>query len=285
MLDVKRKLEEIIAIYSLEDELIDIYVEGPTDKFIIENYLEYKQLDKTVIEIDTIDLTETQIEFNDLNLKSNKDKLIALSRVLNQNYISSKVKCIVDRDFDGILNALEQNPFLCYTDYACIESYLLCKKHIEKMVKIGIRNFPHQTEIIIEEISKILYGLFVLRMVNKKFDLTFKPPKLDNNMPVNKSTGICNFNFNDYINTYINTNKLNSIRKDILAFIEDITKTIPADIRFSMNGHDFIEVLFNYINKIKNTPNFNLQNFEKALFLAVQPNHLEEYLLFQELET
>jgi len=40
MLDIKRKLDEIIAIYSLEEEIVDIYVEGPTDKFILDNYYE-----------------------------------------------------------------------------------------------------------------------------------------------------------------------------------------------------------------------------------------------------
>jgi hypothetical protein len=51
-----------------------------------------------------------------------------------------------------------------------------------------------------------------------------------------------------------------------------------------MNGHDFMEVLFNYINKIKNTPNFRLENFERAMLLAIQPNYLEDHSLFQGLE-
>jgi hypothetical protein len=284
MLDIKRKPEEIIAMYSIDNELFDVYVEGPTDKLIIENYLEYKKLNKTVIEIDTIDFLETQIEFNDLQLKSNKDKLIALSRILSQNKINAKIKCIVDRDFDGIFNSLETNSFLFYTDYACIESYLLCKKHLKKIFEIGIRNFPHQIEKILKEISKVLFGLFILRLVKIKFELDCKIPKINNIIIVNKGTGICNFNLNQFIEIYINTNRLTHLREDIHSYIRSASKLFPKDIRYCMNGHDFMEVLFNYINKIKNTPNFRLENFERAMLLAIQPNYLEDHSLFQGLE-
>lgn len=283
MLDIKRKLEELITIYSLEKELVDIYVEGPTDKFIIDNYCEYKDLEKIVIEIDTIELSATQDIFPDLNLQSNKDKLIALSRILNENNISSNVKCIADRDFDGILSPLEKNKHIRYTDFSCIESYFVCKKYIEKITQVGIRNFPHSTELIINEISKVLYGLFIMRMINKKFVLTHKFPKIENNMSVNRQTGLCEFDFKNYLEIYINTNKIKPLKHDILDFIENISSKMKEDIRYNMNGHDFIEVLFNYINKVKNTANFRLENFEKALYLAIQPNHFDEYKLFKEL--
>lgn len=285
MNDNKRKFEELIAIYTFENELGDIYVEGPTDKLVIENFLEYKRLNTNVIEINTIDFTDIQQKFNDLDYRSNKDKLIALSRVINQINTKCNIKCIVDRDFDGIINPLEKNKILYYTDYSCIESYFLSKKHIEKLLKIGIRNFPHSSEIIIGEISKVLTAMFILRYVNKHFNLDNKLPKLDNCMVINKKTGTCTFSLESYIITYINTNKLKSKSNDILIFIEKLKKLIPNDVRYSINGHDFVEVLFNYINKIKNTPNFRLENFEKAVFLAIQPDHLEEYFLFKKLES
>lgn len=283
MLDLKRKLDEIIAIYSLEDELVDIYVEGPTDKFIIENYCEYKKIGNTVIEIDTIDLSSIQEEFDDLNLKSNKDKLIALSRILAKNETKSNVSCVVDRDFDGIIKELENNNHLIYTDYSCIESYLVCKKHIEKITTIGIRNFPYQSEFIINEISKVLCGLFILRMINHEFKLNHNFPRIDNNMHINRATGLCSFDFDNYLEIYITTNRLIGLKKEILEFVQKVTNILDPDIRFNMNGHDFIEVLFNYINKVKNTPNFRFENFERALLLAVQPNYLDEYNLFKEL--
>lgn len=283
MLDVKRKLEELIAIYSLEEEIVDIYVEGPTDRFIIENFIDYKKIDRTIIEIDTIDLFETQELFPDLDLRSNKDKLVSLSRILSKSKIESNIKCIVDRDFDGILNQLTVNNYLLYTDYSCIESYILCKKHIEKIINIGVINFPHNPEIIINEISKVLNGLFLMRIVNKKFNFNFAFPKIENNMSIDKKSGTCNFDFDSYIDIYINVNKLRDRKKEIIDFVNEVSNVLNEDIRYKMNGHDFIEVLFNYINKVKNTPNFRLDNFERAIYLSIQPDFLEKYQLFQTL--
>lgn len=280
MLDVKRKLDELIAIYSLEKDMVDVFVEGPTDKFIVSNYYDYRGIEKSVIEIDDIDLSELQEKYTDLNLRSNKDKLVSLSRILLENAIEVGIKCIVDRDFDGILSDLEVNEFIVHTDFSCMESYIFCKRHIEKLTKLGIRNFPQSPDVIINEISKVLIGLFLLRMVNKHFGFNFKLPKICNNMAVNKKTGCCDFDFDKYLDTYVNTNKLKERRSEIINFIHTITQKMKEDVRFNMNGHDFIEVLFNYINKIKNTPNFRLESFESAVYLSIQPNYLDEYDLF-----
>ncbi|KAA6332752.1 hypothetical protein EZS27_018767 [termite gut metagenome] len=281
MLDIKRNIDELIAIYSIESELLDIYVEGPTDKFIIENYLEYKNISKSIIEINDVDLFLFQEKYADLDFHSNKDKLIAFSRILNENSIQSNIKCVVDRDFDGILFELENNQFLVYTDFSCIESYLMCKNHIDKILKFGIKNFPHESKYVLTEISSVLCELFIIRMINKHFKFNFSLPQKESHIIIDKKTGKCTFNFDNYLELFININKIRNRKKEILEFIEIITPRIPNDIRFQMNGHDFIEILFSYINKIKNTVNFRRDNFERTFYLSIQPNHLEEYNLFK----
>jgi len=283
MLELKRELEELLAIYLLEEDMLDLYVEGPTDKFIIDNYLDYKRKDKSVIEIDDIDLSPLKEKYQDLNFYSNKDKLVALSRILSENEISTKVKCIVDRDLDGILNEIEQNEFLLYTDYSCLESYFYCREHIDKLLAFGIKNYPIETDFVIEQIGNVLCGIFKLRMINKHFGSNFTKPKIENNTPVNRTTGVCNFNFTNYLNVFINSNNLRDRRLEITDFLQKIEGKIDNDVRYQLNGHDFIEVLFNYINKTKNTVNFRLENFERTFYLSVQPNHLDKYSLFETL--
>lgn len=280
---LKRKLEELIAIYSLEDELEDVYVEGPTDRFILENYFEHKKPIMLFYEIDDIEIYEHQEQFPDLDLRSHKDKLIALSRILSKINIESRVACIVDRDFDDILQPLESNAHLYYTDYSCMEAYFFCKSYILKFTKIGIRNFPHSPEVIISEVGKVLRSLFIMRMVNKHFSYSFSFPKIENHMPVVRATGVCGFNFENYLETYINLNRLKADKESIFKFIDEISGKLSEDPRFNMNGHDFVEVLYSYINKIKNTPNFKQDNFEKALFLSIQPNYFDDYHLFMSL--
>lgn len=281
MLEHKRELDELIAIYLLEEELLDIYVEGPTDKFIFENYLKYKKRDKSVVEIDDIDLTTIIGKYADLDLRSNKDKLIALSRILDENEIGANVKCLVDRDFDGIIKDLEINNYLLYTEYCCLESYFFCREHIDKLLQFGIKNFPVQTKFVIEQIGNVLSGIFKIRMINKHFNFNVTLPRIDNNTPVDRKTGICSFDFASYLNIFINSNNLRDRGEEIVLFLQGIEGNIPNDYRCQMNGHDFIEVLFNYINKTKNTVNFRIENFERTFYLAVQPNDLDKYELFQ----
>jgi len=281
MLDIKRSLNEILTLYFLEETLSDIYVEGATDKFIIDNYIDYKDISRNIYEIDLLDFSEKQLEFPDLNLKSNKDKLLALARIMQVNEIRSTVVCIVDRDFDGILNPLEENGYLLYTDFSCIESYLYSERFIGKLTAFGFKNFPHHPEIILHQIGELLKSLFIMRMINKSFNLNFSFPKMENNMSVNKDSGICSFEFNAYLEKYINVNKLLKNREEIYAFAIEISQKLSPDIRYNMNGHDFVEVLFNYLNKIKNTYNFRLETFEKTLFLALQPNYLDDFELFK----
>ena len=283
MLNIKRNIDEVIAMYLLEKELIDIYVEGPTDKYVIENFCEYKELKRVVIEIDDIDLAYAQEIYKDLNLKSNKDKLIALSRLLSENNVTANVKCLVDRDFDGILTNLVVNTHILYTDYSCIESYVFCKKHVKKILEVGIKNFPYGPEIILQEISTVLKGLFTMRLLSKHFNFSYKFPKIDNNISIDKATGICIFDFQSYLDLYINVNRIKDKKDEIQQFVDKINLLMTNDIKFYMNGHDFIEILFTYINKIKNTRNFRLENFESAVYLAIQPNYLDDYDLFKKI--
>lgn len=283
MLEYKRVLDELIAIYLLEEDMIDLYVEGPTDKFIIENYLSYKRKEKSIIEIDDIDLSPLIDKYQDLDFYSNKDKLIALSRILSENGLSTKVKCVVDRDFDGILNEIEQNDNLLYTEYSCLESYFYCREHIDKLLKFGMNNSTLETDFVIEQIGNVLCGIFKVRMINKHFGFNATKPKIENNIPVNKKTGICGFDFTKYLNIFINSNNLRDRQHEIAQFVQEVEGRLASDVRNQLNGHDFIEVLFNYINKTKNTVNFRFENFERTFYLSVQPNHLDRYELFETL--
>ena len=284
MKDNTRTINELISLYTFETALYDFYVEGVTDKLIFENYNSYKNLKIKVIEIDTLDFSDVKIEeLKDLDLTSNKNKLIALSRILTANTIQSNVNCLVDKDFDGILAPEENNPHLLRTDYSCIESYFFCRKIIRKFIEMGIRNFPHDTDHIIEEIGKALRILFVVRLVKHKFNLNSNLLKIENNLTVNKANGKIILDFDSYISKFILANNLKKDEKEILKFIAEIDGQLDLDIRNTMNGHDFIQILFLYVNKVKSSTGFKLETFERAFLLSLQPNHIEDFPLFKSL--
>jgi hypothetical protein len=282
MLDNSRTIDELISLYTFENELVDFYVEGITDKLILDNYNLYKNSCTKIIEIETLDFGG--VDFKELDFKSNKDKLILLSRILSANAIKSKVHCLTDKDFDGIINIPEKNKHLLQTDFCCMESYFFCRKTVQKFIEICIRDFPFQTDHIIEEIGRVLRCLFIIRFVNFKLKLNCANLKIDGNLNVKKVDGTIGFNFDDYLNKYIIANNLSKDKQKILDSVAEIIDKLDNDNRNTMNGHDFIEVLYLYINKIKSSTGFKLATFERAFLVSNQPDYFEEYPLFKLIE-
>ena len=70
----KRKISELITLYYLEPKLRDIYIEGITDKLVIERFLKKNKIsDVKIIEIDSINFTELYDEFPEIK-RNNKKK-------------------------------------------------------------------------------------------------------------------------------------------------------------------------------------------------------------------
>ena len=81
-MELKKKYKELIALYVLERELCDLFVEGNIDKVFFNYYLKSLKKIKKIIPIEEIDFSELPVESNlGLDIHSNKNKLIILSLV------------------------------------------------------------------------------------------------------------------------------------------------------------------------------------------------------------
>jgi hypothetical protein len=281
MLVFKKKHSEIIALYKLESAITDIYVEGNTDRVFIETFLQNKKSNKKVFPIEIVDFSDLPIDyFEGFDFNSNKTKVSILSKLLQEKVPNSKVRCIVDKDFDNFIKSIT-NEKLLKTDFSCLESYLFCEVVIEKFLKIGIGNFPFSSGFILSELSKVLKSLFCLRLLR---ELNFREAQLltiDGNLSINKQDGTINFNEKDYLDKFINKNNLSAQKEKISAQYYKLSEKMNLEIRHYINGHDFIDIFFLYINKIKNTNKYKEENFGRVLFLAVESPMVEDYPFFQ----
>src|SRR5687768_12165858 len=102
MQDLKRKHTEIIALYTLERELNDIYVEGNRDKVFIGTFLKVKAVNRKVMSVDLIDFNDLEeSQTDDLDMRSNRNKVVILAKLLAQSLPNTIVRCVIDKDFDG----------------------------------------------------------------------------------------------------------------------------------------------------------------------------------------
>src|SRR5688500_11511985 len=95
----KRKLSEPIQIYKLEPTIRDTVVEGPTDKYFYEYFLEKLGIKNfRTYPIELIDFVG-ELELEDL---SNRNKLVQFSLKLHNDFGTSLnfITCIVDKDIN-----------------------------------------------------------------------------------------------------------------------------------------------------------------------------------------
>lgn len=279
----KKKYKEVIALYKLENEINDVYVEGNSDKVFIENYLNMKKVKKNIITIESIDFSELDSKYWDnLDWSSKRDQVIILSKLICEKAPKSDVRFIIDKDFDEYIESIT-NEKLYKTDYSCMESYLYCDLLIDKLLKIGIGNFPYKSDFVLLQMEKVLKSLFCLRLCRA---LEFKSTQLielDGNLQIDKKNGKISFDENDYLTKFINKNKLSKHKKIIFEKYDSTYKKLNRGIKNELNGHDYMKVLFLYVNKIKNTPNYRFENFNKTVFLSVENTMLDKYTLFKKL--
>lgn len=284
----KKKIKEILALYTFEPTLTDIYVEGKMDKLLIERFLKINEVTKfSVIEIDSIDFSDVYDKTPDLK-KNNKNKLIELSRQLeikNTNNVT-KVMCIVDKDFDDFLNKIIKNNYLKYTDYSCLEMYLFNKDCMDIFLKNIIRNFPITANKTLIELGKVLQEKFLIRLafkINYKGKEKLKITDLKKSISINKKTGEIRFDYKVHLKKILHANKLNSDEKIYLDTIKKYDNKCSHDVRNQIRGHDFTHMLFLYVKKIKGSLKLGEELLDGILFQCLDINSLHSYKLFTDI--
>jgi hypothetical protein len=281
----RRKISELITLYTLEPELCDIYVEGISDKILINRYLQHHQCDTNIIEIDDIDFSELYGDHP--HLKSNcKNKIIAMARSLNENFLNalSGVMCIADRDFDDLFGLIEKHNYLYYTDFSSAEVYFFNEESVNIFFRDILHDFPVNAEEVIRNLQVPLNALF-----NIKASLieVFGPELEVNNfnysklIEIDKRKGSISLNHSEYINRFLNSRDLmyGKLRVET-AFAKFSTNKIYLPIS-KIRGHDLVNLFYAYFDKIKNNIKLSLEAFDRLLFMCVDLAKVDDYSLFK----
>lgn len=281
----KRSLAELMTLYSLEPELSDIYVEGPSDRILVNRYL--KRYDKTIniVEINDIDFSELYEIKSEL--KSNcKNKVVELSNQLEDNFSDSlkAVICIADRDFDDFLNKIVTNSYLHYTDLSSIEMYFFNETSLNIFFKDILHDFPVTSRDIISQLQSILNHIFNIKLAlldvfGDAFEVNdFDFKKLT---VINKENGEIDFNPSDYIFRYLNTKKLMAYKTAVDEQFAKQSKINADSIELKIRGHDFMYLFFLYIDKIKNHIKMSYETLERVALVCIDLDFIEGKNLFK----
>lgn len=284
----KRRVNEVIALYELEPNLNDIYVEGITDKLVVERFLQkYRISDVNVIMVEDIEFSAMYDEHPDI-ICNNKRKLVVFCKLLGmafQNALEG-IAVIVDRDFDEIKGALQNNHYIHYTDYNSLELYLFDENVLNIFYRNILKNFPYNGKYTLDIIGPILIEKFLIRLVleiNGPFPKE-KITDLYKSISVDKNTGVIKFDPEHHLDKILNNIKKTKDKADFIGQIEEFRKKLSAEKRRNIRGHDFIHLLFGFINKIKNNIHLNEETLERSIFQCIDYSELRKEILFSTLE-
>lgn len=278
----KRKVSEHIALLELEPDSKNLFIEGPEDANIFGLYLDsVESNDVQIYPIDVIDFSEL-----DENILSNREKVLFLSKKIYEKFDDklNYVTCIIDKDFESLKDEPESNPYLFYTDFANLEMYLYNDTCINKILKIGLKNFPIPSHEVIKILTPILVENYCLRYARESIDNSLKLIQAEKIFKY--SAGNLTYNSEELLSKFLNKNNCAHLKSQFekeISFVKEKYKELN-EARFFIHGKDFIEFFFLLIKKVKNTYSFTLKTFTRAIFLSLENELLKLNNLFSELE-
>jgi len=287
----RRTLDELVARYELEPSLHDVYVEGLTDKSIIQWFLEKSNTENVVVyEIDTIDIPTERLVALELN-NGNRSRVIFLAFELQSLFEGSlpPVICIADKDFDSLIASSHiESELLLFTDYTSIEMYLFDSNIIEKFLRLAVRKDDLKAVNIIKNISPILEEMFLLRAANQSLSYGMKWSSLKALTSCFKrsKSGQLEFDSNGFVDKYLHDNNRKSDKIAFLDKVNELRNKNISEIRNKIRGHDFIDIFCWYIEPYlpKNKKGFSEPEIVLGnLLCCLDVDYLRQEKLFQEL--
>ncbi|MEV7319316.1 DUF4435 domain-containing protein [Streptomyces sp. NPDC093970] len=240
--DEKRSLEELVFAYEMEPGLRDVYVEGRTDKVLIEHALSAHEV--RVWEDGEIDIPGDLVRTHGLDVGC-KGRVATIALEL-ESRLSDKdllVRCIVDADCDRVLEvSLVDAKYLRYTDFTCIESYFWDATHLRKYIKIGLHDTLGLTaEEVLEKVNPILKEIFLLRVAQKHLNMGWHWVSVSSCVTTKKAT--ISFDREKFVQKYLQSNSAWDRREDLERIVEWYRPKLDNDIRHCLQGHDLTEVM------------------------------------------
>ena len=285
MVDIPRRtVDELLARYTLEPNLRDVYVEGDLDRRILEWFFsKIKAIDVKVYEINSVEIPSDIVPAL-RGATGNKGRLIALCNVLEREIIEDlNIICLIDLDFDEILNRVFDCKYILSTDYPGIEIYLFNHNILEKFFLMVFGKGGNTTERFLEDVVPILQSLYVVRVTKEV--LAPSMVWVDHSRCLRVDGGRLLFDWEEYVRRTLNANDWPVTEEQFLNTAAKYRNSLPANPVHSIHGHDLTLVTCNWINKLfRTTPQIRDREVLGGLTAAIELENLTAEVMFQKIE-
>ncbi|MFD5476522.1 hypothetical protein [Streptomyces hawaiiensis] len=243
----RRRIEEFVALYELESEVVDFFVEGRSDRVLIEHFLEGSVRNVRVWEASDVEVPSSLITELDENVGA-RGRVVALAneldRLLAEEDRQYPVLCVIDADFDHVLNGkiVTRSRFLARTDFSCIESYYWNLKILRKYLKLCLHEtLPIDAVRFMSTIESAMREVYLIRLAVASLSLNFAWVDPSSCCGDAKRGG--GFDRVKYLEKILNKNAATAHRKDIEKRIADYRDALPEEARHFIHGHDLCKLI------------------------------------------
>ena len=238
--DNKWSIQELIARYELEPELLDVFVEGSFDREVLSHSSASRRERQTFYEVDSVDVPGAILARYGLT-SGNKQRVIALSRELACLPPSAKVVCLADRDLDHWFDEVKATPRLKWTAFCSLESHFLTNDIIMDIAITTGRAKIKRFEEFTESLLGVLRQLYALRLADRQLQLSLSWVALRKYLT--RVDDAIAFDAPKYVVALLTSNSKGSWKDRYETAINGWTKKLTCDIRHSSRGHDYTALL------------------------------------------
>lgn len=263
---IRRSIDELRTRYELEPAIRDVYVEGDFDCDVLSRRLSDRQesLDVVVYPIDTVEIPSGILRGYGLTT-GNRQEVIALARELADLPEVSSFRCIVDRDLDHWLGALEQTARLIWTRYCALELYLFSEEALNEMLIVAARSRIADFAQFIGSLVEVLRRLYAIRLADR--ELGWAMEWLDSTKHLSARDSQIVFNEPEYSRRLLLKNGRFDRRDDFETRKDAWLTKLVGDPRNYIRGHDLITLLAWAIRAFRGHKELANERFVERLFV------------------
>jgi hypothetical protein len=236
-------------LYQLHPILFDIFVEGEFDQDFIDQFVGKlgKETEIAVFPINTVNIPDDTLIDLGLPVGSEKSRVTALAILLEQNFGNrpSNIVCLVDADHDRILQKVRNEFNIRYTDFTCMEMYLLDLTTLKKFFTFTCNMDALRVADFMRLASLILPCQFVARAVVEKMGLSIAILYFKSGLK--KKGKFDSFDQNKYFDCFLSNAVCRSRREEIIQEITRLMSLLDSNLKHKSHGHDFIDLMFEYL--------------------------------------
>lgn len=226
-----------------------MFVEGEFDQDFIEEFVGKlgKETEIAVFPINTVNIPDKTLIELELPVGSEKSRVTALAILLEQNFGKrpSNIVCLVDADQDRILQKVRNESNIKYTDFTCMEMYILNLTTLKKFFTFTCNMDALRVSDFLKLALIILPCQFVARAVVEKMGLAIAIPRFTSGLK--RKRDFDSFDPNKYFDCFLSNAACRNRREEITQEITLLTSLLDSNLKHKSHGHDFIELMFEFL--------------------------------------